>query len=70
MMVELPPLGEFITQGEPEYFDFLFRNIRNKILTEVKDIYDTIAVGFFRERFQLFLQSSLITPDDIISFLD
>jgi hypothetical protein len=46
--IELPLLEEFVTQGEPEYFDFLFRNIRNQILNEVKDIYDNISVGFFR----------------------
>ena len=56
--------------SELKYCDFLFRNIRSQILTEVKDIYDNIEVGFFRERFQMFLQSELISPDDIIEFLD
>jgi hypothetical protein len=36
----------------------------------VKDIYDNIEVGFFRERFQMFLESPLIFPDDIIEFMD
>jgi hypothetical protein len=70
MLIELPLLENFVVMKEDEYFDFLFRNIRNKILKEVKDIYDTIESGFFRERFQLFLKYNLLKPDDIINFLD
>lgn len=68
--LELPLLEDFIIKSEEKYFDFLFRNIRERILKEVKDIYDNIEVGFFRERFQMFLESSLISPDDIIEFMD
>jgi hypothetical protein len=68
--LELPLLEDFIIKSEEKYFDFLFRNIRDRILKEVKDIYDNIEVGFFRERFQMFLESSLISPDDIIEFMD
>lgn len=55
--LELPLLEDFIIKSEEKYFDFLFRNIRDRILKEVKDIYDNIEPSFFQERFQMFLQS-------------
>ena len=70
MAFDLPRLSEFVVYKEPEYFDFLFKNARQTVLTEVKEIYDSIEVGFFKERFQLFLESPLLEPSDIIDFLD
>ena len=68
--IELPLLSEFIVKTEPEYFQEIFYHIRDKILTEVKGIYDDIEPGFFRERFELFLKSKEVTAKEIISFLD
>lgn len=46
--LELPLLEDFVVWAEDKYFDFLFRNIRNNILKEVKEIYDELEIGFFR----------------------
>lgn len=38
--IELPPLPDFITCKEEEYFSLLFQHVRSRILTDVKRIYE------------------------------
>ncbi len=45
---------------EDEYFLTLFGSCRDLILTSIKEHYDSIEPGFFRERFQIFLESKKV----------
>jgi hypothetical protein len=39
-------------------------------LTSIKEHYDSIEDGFFRERFQIFLESQEVVLSEIIKFID
>lgn len=40
------------------------------LLQNIKGIYDKVLQGFFKEKFQIYLNSDKIVLSEIISFLD
>lgn len=62
--------SEFLVMNEDVYFNMLFNECRSEILNSVKYHYDSIEDGFFRERFQIFLESKLVNLQNIIKFID
>ena len=56
---------------ESEYFEYLFNHFRGFLLVEIKKIYDDIEKGFFREKFQIYLNcESKIKLASMVDFID
>lgn len=67
---KLSSLEDFLIMKEDKYFQYLFHGFRPLILKSIKDAYDKMAIGFFRERFQYYLNSHLADLKVLINFMD
>ena len=67
----LTEIIKFLIMDETDFFAFLVKSIlKPHVLGEIKNKYDDIAEGFFREKFQVYLTSDKVDLSGIIDFFD